>query len=128
MIFNYGIVAIMKTILRAILELRISYAIKYGYRPIDINDGNCGDFAAAISDMGFGGDIWGDNFDKEFWTDAIDCCENFLEYFSAGHCFIWYGGRFYDSECPQGCDYLDNLPFYRRSIAYAKKYFSKLEE
>ena len=112
-------------ITRAILLLRIKYAKRYGYNPTKINSGSCMNFADDIVDMGFHDcqAVWGDTLHWDLWSDKVRDLIDFLEYFASGHCFIWYDGRFYDSECPQGCNYPDGLPFYQRSIAYCEKYF-----
>jgi len=101
-------------ITKAILEL----ITKYGLTPFDINDGNCDSFANDITDMGFGQAIWGDDLDMDLWSLDVQHIDDWLGCFGAGHCFIWYNGKFYDSECPQGCDYPDYLPIYQRNIKY----------
>lgn len=105
-------------ITRAILELRIDYAEIHGYNPIEINGGSCMVFAAEIANMGFGQAVWGDSLDMDLYSDNVQQIENWLECYAYGHCFIWYGGKFYDSECPQGCDYPDDLPFFKRRLLF----------
>lgn len=31
------------------------------------------------------------------------------------HCFVEYKGKYYDSECPQGVDSWEDLPYFKRS-------------
>ena len=78
-------------ITQAILRLRCIYAKQYDATPQDVNGGLCEDFAGDIVNMGFGNVIW-----------------------SGAHCFVLYNGKYFDSECPQGCNHPDKLPFYLR--------------
>lgn len=103
-------------ITRAILKLRIKYAIKFRLSPIGINNGRCMDFAAEIAKQGFGQDVWGCDLSIEWWSEIIQPFENDLCDFAEIHCFIMYDGKFYDSETPQGCNYPDQLLCYQRNI------------
>ena len=103
-------------ITRAILKLRIKYAVKFKLSPANINSGSCMDFAAEIAKQGFGQDVWGSDLAIDWWSEIIQPFEDDMEYFSSIHCFIMYGGKFYDSETPQGCDYPDDLPCYQRNM------------
>ena len=104
-------------ITQAILKLRIQYAIRLKLHPADINAGLCMDFAAKIAKQGFGDDIWGNEVPIEYWTDAVQAVGRYeAEYFMEIHCFIYYDGKFYDSETPQGCDYPDDLLCYQRNM------------
>ena len=104
-------------ITRAILKLRIEYAIRFEMRPAEINNGNCIFFAEKIAKQGFGDAIWGNEVPIEYWTDVVQTIgRDNAEYFMSIHCLIYYEGKFYDSETPQGCDYPDHLLCYQRNI------------
>ena len=103
-------------ITRAILELRIRYAAVYKLRPAEINSGRCMDFARDIAKQGFGDDIWGSTIPIDYWSDEVQQIGDDAEYFMDIHCLIYYKGKFYDSETPQGCDCPDQLPCYQRNI------------
>ena len=77
------------------------------------------DFAADIMNQGFGDNVWGHQLDIEYWSEHVQVVgEIDAEYFMSMHCFILYEGKFYDSEMPQGCNYPDDLPCYKR-LEYA---------
>jgi hypothetical protein len=113
-----------KTITQAILQLRIHYG-EYGVRPDVINTGQCMDFAYEIARLGFGSDVWGNEVLLENWSSEFQYIANgnlanyklVIQYMEC-HCFIEYEGKYYDSECPQGCDYPDQLPCYVRLQEY----------
>ena len=105
-------------ITRAILLLRIDYAEQYQYKPSEINDGSCCLLAETIANMGFGEAIWGDSLGMGLYSDSVQHIADWLECYAYGHCFIWYDGKFYDSECPQGCNYPDDLPFFKRRLLF----------
>jgi len=92
----------------------------FDMEPHEINEGSCSTFAAMLRDAGFGRDVWGDDLDMDLWSDEIQHIEYWLETYGMQHCFTWYEGKFYDSECPEGCEYPDQLPFYKRLIDYFK--------
>jgi len=81
-------------ITQTILQFRIKWCSELNCTPQQINTGNCDGFAQAITDVVIGA--------KYVWDD------------DKGHCFIAYNGRYYDSECPQGCLYSPDLPYYQR--------------
>lgn len=88
--------------------------------PQEINNGMCSDFADDVAHIGFGIAIWGDAVPIELWSELV-LYEDW-PHFACGHCFIMFNNKFYDSECPEGCDYPDELPFYQRQY---KEYFEK---
>jgi len=111
-------------ITRVIKDQCKHYMVTYGVTPQEINDGMCGDFADDLEDIGFGRPVWGDELVEHaelHWSPEVLALGYWLEFHVAGHCFTMFNGRFYDSECPQGCDYVDELPFYQREL---KQYFS----
>lgn len=77
-----------------------------------INNGNCDQFANDIEFSGFGVAVWGDE-DWLNWSPDIESYPDWFTHFAPYHCFIWYEGRYYDSECSEGCEYVDQLPFYQ---------------
>lgn len=77
--------------------------------------GRCMDFAVDIMNQGFGEDIWGHKLGIEYWSDAVQAApQHRAMNFRGIHCFIYYEGKFYDSETPQGCNYPDELLCYQR--------------
>lgn len=85
--------------------------------PEQINCGNCGCFADDLESFGFGVAVWGDSLGYSCWTPGIENHnEDWFTHIAPGHCFIMYEGKFYDSECSEGCEYADQLPFYQRQI------------
>ena len=86
--------------------------------PEQINCGNCGCFADDLESFGFGIAVWGDEIERKYWTPGIEnLCPDWFTHFAPGHCFILYEDRIYDSECPEGVDHVDKLPFYQRQLA-----------
>jgi hypothetical protein len=79
---------------------------EYNQHPYDINDGNCECFALDVQKRYPEVTV--------FWGDAI------LELFPktyvdpSPHCFVYYKGRFYDAEEPDGTLHPMFLPFYFR--------------
>lgn len=107
-------------ITQAILKLRIEYAQR-GHSPKDINGGLCADFADdIISRFGLsdGVAVWGEEVPVKHWSSYVQKIQDWFSHFAICHCFIWYRGKFYDSETPQGCDYPDQLLCYQRNINY----------
>jgi len=105
----------MDNITQRILKLRIAYAKQYEVRPYEINNGQCEDFAYDLSHYGFGEPIWGDELASfECWSAEIKEYPDWFSHSAPIHCFTRYHGKYYDSECPQGCDYPDQLPCYQR--------------
>lgn len=102
-------------ITRPILKLRVLYAKADGLKPHAINQGDCMNFARRIASMGFGQAVWGNDLDMSLYSENVQHIKNWMA-IAYGHAFIWYDGKFYDSECPQGCDYPDQLPFFQREI------------
>lgn len=90
--------------------------------PQEINNGMCEDFANDIAHIGFGIAIWGGNVPLELWSKLACRIKVWFSHFADGHCFIMFNDKFYDSECPQGCNHPDNLPFYQRQL---KNYFEE---
>lgn len=73
---------------------------RYDATAWDINNGLCEYFAYAVCDEVPGAEM--------FWLEELDS-----QYEDAHHCVIRYEGRFYDAECPQGVDRLEDLPYLR---------------
>lgn len=89
------------------------YHDTFGLTTRKINNGNCGDFACNIELNGFGVAVWGDE-DWLNWSFGIKDYPDWFTHIAPYHCFIWHESKYYDSECPEGCDYADQLPFYQR--------------
>lgn len=107
----------MNGITQAILKLRINYAEFDHLTPQAINNGLCGNFANDLVEMGFGEAVWGDDACPCLWSSCVMGLPDWFTHFTGGHCFLdGHNGKFYDSECPQGCNYPDELPFYQRQI------------
>jgi len=98
-------------ITQTILQFRIKWCSELNCTPQQINTGNCEGFAAEIEERGFEYATWGSEIPYEGWLNSS---QDWIDSFSGCHCFIDYNGRYYDSECPQGCIYPDDLPFYKR--------------
>lgn len=79
-----------------------------GFNPQSINCGNCENFAKELEKkfpQGFA--VWGEDY-LDFFNTDVDC---------SGHCFFVFEMLYWDSECPEGTDYPDSLPFYARQLA-----------
>jgi len=97
------------------------YHDQLGLTAKKINNGKCMKFAEDIVDLGFLNcvAIWGDDLPYSCWSKVVQILwDNELEFYVGGHCFIMYNNKYYDSECSQGCNYPDKLPFYQRQIAF----------
>lgn len=101
-------------IAQAIKNLCSQYYDTLGLTAVQINSGNCMNFANDLENLGFSKAIWGIDTPDYLWSNIINLlnCETFA--FKYNHCFIQYNNKFYDSECPQGVDYPYGLPFYKR--------------
>lgn len=91
-------------------EVIIRLAMGWGKHPYEINNGECEDFAYAVQEVipevkVYWGDELIDNFD--FFTKAHE-----PEY----HAFMYYNGKYYDSEEPFGVDNPAHLPCFRRKL------------
>jgi len=108
----------MVGIAQTIISLRSQYLKQLDFtKPSEINNGNCGEFANDVADQIPGAyAIWGDDLCPILWSYKVIRLPDWFTNFAPGHCFIMYDGRFYDSECPDGCDFPDELPFYQRDI------------
>ena len=82
-----------------ITEVIEQLVIEYDQDPYDINNGSCDCFAMdVIERMGdYSDDLY------EIWDD--DIC----------HCFIFYEGKYYDAECPEGVNGQFDLPIFVRN-------------
>lgn len=92
----------------------------YGFSPMEINDGNCEEFAYLLECEGYGEVCWGTELPIDWWSKMVQSLDDWFTHFAPYHCFIKYNERYYDSECPLGCNYPDELPFYQREL---KDYF-----
>ena len=107
------------SITQVIKNQRKGYLHKYLLTPQQINNGMCGDFAEDLAYIGFGQPIWGDDcIGDDWWSLEVLALPDWMSHYAPGHCFIVFDGKFYDSECPQGCDYVDKLPFYQRQLKF----------
>jgi len=84
----------------------------WGTIPILINDGRCEEFAMNIIDSlgGYSGELYElstGNFDPEWKTDL------------PGHVWVFYKGRHYDAEAPQGVENWRELPIFKQ-FAYVR--------
>lgn len=107
-------------ITQTILRLRCFYAKRLNITPQLINNGRCEDFAGDIEKAGFGYAIWGGDVPIELWSELVYGIKDWFSDFADSHCFTMFNNKFYDSECPQGCNYPDDLPFFQRQY---KEYF-----
>lgn len=79
---------------------------EYNRHPYDINDGDCETFALDIEKRHPEVTVfWGDAIYELFPETYVDC---------SSHCFVYYKGRFYDAEEPDGTLHPMFLPFYFR--------------
>lgn len=83
--------------------------------PREINCGDCEDFAGEIENAGFGTAFWGDELNSENWSENVRHLG--YEWEAQFHCFIEFNGQYYDSECPEGVNWPDELPFFQRNLA-----------
>lgn len=95
-----------------ILDLRKAYCRAYSFKdPAEINTGWCEHFALLVAYLiGDEAQVWWDTeLDKEFSYD---------DFWGGGghHAFVYYRGRYYDSECPEGIDDWRNLPIYVQKL------------
>uniref|UniRef100_A0A6M3LYN5 Uncharacterized protein n=1 Tax=viral metagenome TaxID=1070528 RepID=A0A6M3LYN5_9ZZZZ len=105
------------SIAHAINLLCDRYFEDYGVTPERINNGRCEDFATDLESMDYGIVVWGDEIERKYWTPGIEnFCPDWFTHFAPAHCFILYKDRIYDSECLEGVDYVDELPFYQRQL------------
>ena len=105
-------------IAQVILNLREALEKECGRTPQQINNGRCDDFANRIEQQIPGAiAVWGDEISVFCWSENVLYLPDWFSYFAPYHCFIEFIDRFYDSECPDGCDYADELPFYQRQIS-----------
>ena len=95
--------------------------IEAGHTRQSINEGACEDFAGIIADNGFGTAIWGSDIPFTCWQPHVTksmWVTWYEHYVASRHCFIWYDGRYYDSEVSEGVDYLWQLPCFVRLEDY----------
>jgi len=100
------------TITESIKNL-VKYYESGGITAQEINNGECCDFAEPIP---FGETIWGDELCPILWSTKVLFLKNWFTHFAPAHCFIKYQDKYYDSECPEGVNYPDELPFYKREL------------
>lgn len=114
-------------IAQAILRLRAEYAEQEHLSPRQINGGRCNEFAETLETVGFGVAVWGSQIPVESWSllmqeiIEIGIMDDF-DWFVDCHCFTFYREKYYDSECPQGCEFPDQLPIYQRNLEYYEVY------
>lgn len=102
-------------ITQIILKLRS----QAGFSPRDINCGGCEDFAYdVVNRMGRkrAEAIWGGDVPPEMWSEKVQNLPGWFYDSADTHCFVVFENRFYDSECPFGCDFPDKLPHFQREI------------
>ncbi len=80
----------------------------------EINNGQCDTFAEIITFAGYGILIWQDELEDfteytfgEHKQEIINSCH---------HCFIYYKGRFYDSDSPEGYEHPIELPLFENGL------------
>ncbi len=104
---------ISMNITQKIENLVDQYYDQFGLTAKKINSGECMTFAADIVALGFGEAIWGSKVPYDYWSESIqEIWDEFSSHYADGHCFIKYNGKYYDSQCSQGCNYPDELPYY----------------
>jgi len=90
--------------------------------PVQINNGLCDSFAEIIAETVPDTEImWGCELLKTLWSNKIQHLKDWFTHFAPYHCFIVFDDKYYDSECPQGCNYPDDLPYYQRQL---KQFFT----
>jgi len=90
-----------------------------GFSPREINWGGCEDFAdAVVREMRGKGAVavWGNEVPPEMWSEKVRSLSDWFSHVAIFHCFVKFKCRFYDSECPLGCDFPDELPFFQKKI------------
>lgn len=68
----------------------------------DINNGSCEDFAMKI---------------EELVPDAVSYWIEDIDPKYPNHCIIEYKGRFYDAECIEGVDKIEELPICKKALS-----------
>lgn len=111
------------SITHAINLLCDRYLEVYGLIPMQINNGQCEDFATDLEHFEYEVSVWGDE-DWINWSDNIEDYPDWFSHFAGGHCFTWYKNKYYDSECSEGCEFADQLPYYQRQ----KKWINSLKK
>lgn len=92
----------MTTLPDLIKSIREDWMECHGWEtPDKINNGLCNFFAEAVKKQWRRGEV--------LWDD-----QNW-------HSFLFYDGKYYDSECPEGVDHPKQLPFYGRFLPKFKE-------
>ena len=87
---------------------------EYTEDPQTINNGLCADFAYNLEQITDGEAFWGDEICIMLWSSRAILSKDWFTHFAPGHCFLKLDGRYYDSECPEGVEFPDDLPYYQR--------------
>jgi hypothetical protein len=69
--------------------------------PYDINNGGCEEWATDVMEVFEKSDV-----PVEIWATPFGFADT-------NHCFVRVHGKFYDSECPEGCDDHMDLPIFK---------------
>lgn len=92
----------MSNITEVILDTINKYK-KINYSPYDINNGLCGEFATTVIDK-----MKGISDEKCIPLVSVDD--------EITHCWVYYNGKHYDSEVPNGVDNWTELPLAKRNL------------
>jgi hypothetical protein len=99
---------------------------EYNIQPEEINCGECNSFAEHLLNLGYGGDIlsdahfydcFGDTAPDELLDPTIVNSPKPVNFDAVGmpaHYWLYYNGKHYDSECPNGVINLFDLPIMKR--------------
>jgi len=101
-----------------------------GTKPKFINAGSCGQFADGVEERmnGEAVPVWGDDLPRDAWSPHVRCIPDWFTHAAPFHCFVKHQNRYYDSECPEGVDRPDELPFYQREIEFHRKKGLRLQK
>lgn len=91
-------------------DIIVMLSDEWGKTPYEINDGDCEEFAYAV--LGY---LLNDPY-KDQHDNCRELCEsNFLDFGDLpGHTWVYYNGKHYDAECPDGVTDWRHLPLYEK--------------
>lgn len=104
--------ATMRSVIRSLIK-------KYGGDPVHINSGDCHDFAEALLERMRKHDAY-----AAALVTAHDLC--YVEY--GAHSWVYYDGKHYDAEAPNGVSDWLKLPFFLRRCARPRRKMSRAKE
>lgn len=93
-----NIAEVIKTVF---VEFQKRYPLEF-FQEADINYGFCDIFAHDVCERVPGA--------VAIWNDHLDSYHG-----KPNHCFVFYKGKYYDSECPEGVNSWQELPMFVRA-------------